>query len=367
MEIWFFLQFLFFLIKLSSCEGIIFPFFICSDYRNQIKLKVNLPLGQETHAYLTLTNKITFLAIDKVKWKKEDRSIEENMTFYLYNEYVQIGENNITMNFYGRYRRDDDVETRNFFPSILSFGYNPQGISTSIVHQFYKSKIINRMIFGIFYYKEKEKGGNIYIGDIPKQLTESKTKGKCKVVNNQWGCEIKDFYYGKYHIKEKRNAIFEYEHKDIFIPKDIYLMLFELFDEFIKNNTCSNKNYQFYCKLDSEDEYIGFFEKFIPSFNFVFDSFTLSIPSTQLFEHSRFLLMYDRLMESNDWRIGFTFIQKFLSVYDYDNKEIILYTDNKSRVKIIQNKNNSSLIRIIYTVLLILLLLGTILHLINYK
>ena len=48
--------------------------------------------------------------------------------------------------------------------------------------------------------RQKEKGGNIYIGDIPKQLTESKTKGKCKVNDNQWGCEIKDFYYGKYHI-----------------------------------------------------------------------------------------------------------------------------------------------------------------------
>ena len=244
MEVWFFLFFS--LVTLSSCGAIIFPFFICSDYRNQIKIKVSLPLGQETHAYLTLANKITFLAIDKVKWKKEDRSIEENITFYMYKEYVQIGENNIPLNFYGRYRRDDENETRNYFPSILSFGYNPQGISTSIVHQFYKSKMINRMIFGIYYYKEKEKGGNIYIGDIPKQLTESKTKGKCKVNDNQWGCEIKDFYYGKYHIKEKRKAIFEYEHKDIFIPKEIYLKLFELFEKFIKNNTCSNKNYQFY-------------------------------------------------------------------------------------------------------------------------
>ena len=194
MEVWFFLFFS--LVTLSSCGAIIFPFFICSDYRNQIKIKVSLPLGQETHAYLTLANKITFLAIDKVKWKKEDRSIEENITFYMYKEYVQIGENNIPLNFYGRYRRDDENETRNYFPSILSFGYNPQGISTSIVHQFYKSKMINRMIFGIYYYKEKEKGGNIYIGDIPKQLTESKTKGKCKVNDNQWGCEIKDFYYG---------------------------------------------------------------------------------------------------------------------------------------------------------------------------
>ena len=365
MEVWFFLFFS--LVTLSSCGAIIFPFFICSDYRNQIKIKVSLPLGQETHAYLTLANKITFLAIDKVKWKKEDRSIEENITFYMYKEYVQIGENNIPLNFYGRYRRDDENETRNYFPSILSFGYNPQGISTSIVHQFYKSKMINRMIFGIYYYKEKEKGGNIYIGDIPKQLTESKTKGKCKVNDNQWGCEIKDFYYGKYHIKEKRKVIFEYEHKDIFIPKEIYLKLFVLFEKFIKNNTCSNKNYQFYCKLDSEDEYIGFFEKFVPSFNFVFDTFTLSIPSTQLFDHGRFLLLYDRSMDSNDWKIGFTFIQKFLSVYDYDNNEIILYIDNKSRVKIIQNKNSSSAIRIIYTVLLILLFLGTIVNLIYYK
>ena len=365
MEVWLFLFFS--LVTLSSCGAIIFPFFICSDYRNQIKIKVSLPLGQVTHAYLTLANKITFLAIDKVKWKKEDRSIEENITFYMYKEYVQIGENNIPLNFYGRYRRDDENETRNYFPSILSFGYNPQGISTSIVHQFYKSKMINRMIFGIYYYKEKEKGGNIYIGDIPKQLTESKTKGKCKVNDNQWGCEIKDFYYGKYHIKEKRKAIFEYEHKDIFIPKEIYLKLFELFEKFIKNNTCINKNYQFYCKLDSEDEYIGFFEKFVPSFNFVFDTFTLSIPSTQLFDHGRFLLLYDRSMDSNDWKIGFTFIQKFLSVYDYDNNEIILYIDNKSRVKIIQNKNSSSAIRIIYTVLLILLFLGTIVNLIYYK
>ena len=362
MEVWFFLFFS--LVTLSSCGAIIFPFFICSDYRNQIKIKVSLPLGQVTHAYLTLANKITFLAIDKVKWKKEDRSIEENITFYMYKEYVQIGENNIPLNFYGRYRRDDENETRNYFPSILSFGYNPQGISTSIVHQFYKSKMINRMIFGIYYYKEKEKGGNIYIGDIPKQLTESKTKGKCKVNDNQWGCEIKDFYYGKYHIKEKRKAIFEYEHKDIFIPKEIYLKLFELFEKFIKNNTCINKNYQFYCKLDSEDEYIGFFEKFVPSFNFVFDTFTLSIPSTQLFDHGRFLLLYDRSMDSNDLKIGFTFIQKFLSVYDYDNNEIILYIDNKSRVKIIQNKSSSSAIRIIYTVLLILLFLGTIVNLI---
>ena len=72
-------------------------------------------------------------------------------------------------------------------------------------------------------------------------------------------------------------------------------------------------------------------------------------------------------MDSNDWKIGFTFIQKFLSVYDYDNNEIILYIDNKSRVKIIQNKNSSSAIRIIYTVLLILLFLGTIVNLIYYK
>ena len=69
MEVWLFLFFS--LVTLSSCGAIIFPFFICSDYRNQIKIKVSLPLGQVTHAYLTLANKITFLAIDKVKWKKE--------------------------------------------------------------------------------------------------------------------------------------------------------------------------------------------------------------------------------------------------------------------------------------------------------
>ena len=67
--------------------------------------------------------------------------------------------------------------------------------------------------------------------------------------------------YDKDHVLVKTNKlIIDNGLKGKYDKNDL-----EKWYKFIKNNTCINKNYQFYCKLDSEDEYIGFFEKFVPS------------------------------------------------------------------------------------------------------
>ena len=223
------------------------------------------------------------------------------------------------------------------------FGLSPtiSRVEYSLIHLLKKNEHIRILGFTLSFDKVENKGV-IYFGDIPsKVIQENNYIGKCKINNmrSKWGCSLDKVLIGDSSFINNKYAYFQTNKDFISIPSDFYIYLYEnVFTAYIIERKCkellsSEFNVSLVCDCDIIED--------TPSFTFVFQNSPFVIEANKLFIRNNFnqcRLIMNSNSNANEWIFGTPFLDKYISHYNYETKEITFFSINQSH-QVRVNKN----------------------------
>lgn len=245
----------------------------------------------------------------------------------------------------------------------LTFALHPANESFSILHQLKKEGLISKMVYAFEPKDIKLNEGGLHLGGLPESVIKDKNCGKCKVIDDSWGCKLKYVYVGDNTNNlfiNKYKAIFQTAYRAITAPKEFLDYIAEnIFKENLLRKECEiEKNYYsayiIICKNGKE-----IFEKLPPFFSFVFDNIVLKVPKSQLFYFPSFngieklicnIYLSLNKQEQNIWTFGDRFLSNYITEFDYENKEVTFFSNEL--VSFFRKKNDLRLILIFLIFLL---------------
>lgn len=231
--------------------------------------------------------------------------------------------------------------------SVLAFAFNVDKANYSIVHLYKQEGIITKKQFGIYRNKDiiygdtTSKGGVAYIGGFPTNITNSLYENAIHVVNsgkyNYWSVplqyvfigEISYMYTNKYYEVNTISYV-STAREDIVVPKQFYqeYIVNYYFKEAFVNNVCVLKNHTDYT-VTCQCEYITSFD----SVSFVINGKDYVIESKYLFKRLEtactFIISQHVDEDDNSWILGVYFIWQYQTLFDYDGKRVVLYSDKE--------------------------------------
>lgn len=229
--------------------------------------------------------------------------------------------------------------------SGLTLALNPTNDIFSIVHQLYKNKQINSLVYAFEPIDDLQ--GNFYIGGIPQETIANKSSAFCKVEGNDWGCELEAVYFSDmnkakvnylFKNKKKYHALFQGGIETINAPTEyIEYLKKTLFKKYLENGDCVFEQLGllfvmgFHCKNGND------IIESLPSFmNFIINDYVFSIPiQSLLYSYGRdgkeqnFLFLVTQSLEKDEediWTLGALFLNSFTSVFNYENKVVTFYS-----------------------------------------
>lgn len=338
-------QFIFFFIIFKFYYGnyvhnmkiITFPFLHSFDFTfDMIKVKIVLKNDKIVYSSLSLFQDFTFIKNENYTFlRNETYENSLNNVFNLYEEYVQIGDNNISLKFYGEYS-NVYVTNKNDYGNRLSFYHRPKLNTTNIVLQLYDSNMIDSPIFGINF--NHGRSGNIFIGGIPPNIINKKPLFDCNVIGNDWDCLLTEIFFGEKNnksdsIKLKIKALINPTVLRIKIPSFI-------FTEIIRKNIFKNVNQTrcslvdtiVHCSFGNAQEKEKFYNSIPPNINFVLGNYIVTVSVSSLFNEADTLLIESS--QENEVVFSHVFLKHFISVFDYTKDKITFYL-NEENEKII--------------------------------
>ena len=241
---------------------------------------------------------------------------------------------------------------------------------TSFIYQLYKKGFIEHLIFSLDTVTRRKKNSVIYFGGVPEESIRNKYKTTIKIdsTNNKWGIRLNEIYFGNHQYKynNKDFAFINIGNDRIFAPKRIVEHLSEtIFKGYVQNATCV-------ITIKGEKQFINcpcnVVETF-PNMTFVFDRYHFILEPQKLFVkveagmNCLFLIQKNYLPyeDTNTWFIGNFFLDKFVTEFNYETKEINFYTD-----EIVQRTNTISIMsNVIYSVMICVLLFGIVFLIMN--
>ena len=241
---------------------------------------------------------------------------------------------------------------------------------TSFIYQLYKKGIIEHLIFSLDTVTKRKSNSVIYFGGVPEESIRNKYKTSIKVdsTNKKWGIKLNEIYFGnhQYTYNNKDFAFINIGNDRIFAPKKVVNHLSEtIFKEYVQNKTCTvtikNEKQFINCPCNVVDTF--------PNMTFVFDRYHFILEPQKLFikveagMNCLFLIQNNYLPyeDINTWFIGNFFLDKFVTEFNYEKKEINFYTD-----EIVQRINNEYLLsNVIYSMMICELLIGIVLLIMN--
>ena len=267
-----------------------------------------------------------------------------------------------------------DVSIHRWFDEGYAFGLKYENESFSIVHNLYNNRKISHLIYSLG--ETNNTNGTLYLGGIP-SIVNDYNKGSCKVNESyiSWGCHVEQVIFSRYnkkshieiteHILNVNNTYgyFQASKKYIYAPKYVIDYLIDkVFQSFISSSFCSYTEKGFFdvsiscnCEVIYQMPNISFV---IGGYKYHFDAFYLF----QYYEDS----LCDFLITStkdrgNHWIFGYSFFNKFISVFDYEKKEISFYS---KLPRIIAYNERYSYQKVYFIIINITLMLGIIINII---
>ena len=229
--------------------------------------------------------------------------------------------------------------------SVLAFAFNVDKDNYSLVHLYKQAGIINKKQFGIFRHKEVifgdvvSKGGVTYIGGFPTNVTQSLYENVIRVNGkyNYWNVplqyvfigEISYMYTNKYY-EVNSIAYVSTAKEDIIVPKKFYqeYIVNYYFKDAFENNVCVLKNHTDFT-VTCQCEHISSFE----SVSFVINGKDYVIEPKYLFKQLEtactFIISQHVDEDDNTWILGVYFIWQYQTLFDYDGKRVVLYSDKE--------------------------------------
>ena len=247
--------------------------------------------------------------------------------------------------------------------NILSFSKNFEDFNTSLVYLLKYNNIIDSLKFSFI--NEFIEKYNIYFGNLPNNIiNENKFSKTCKVNKKffGWSCNLTSIIIDNKIIKNNYFSIFETNHSEIFVPKEIFNKIVKYSNNLFSKKYCDIIDNKIICKnylinkfpniIFVFDEKIGFIFNYKFLFNSIFGSSILIISVNPY---------------RNEWNFGINFLEKFNITFDYENNEIKFYSNNKNNLININSFYNKIYIKIILKFLLIINIMGIFLLIFNIK
>lgn len=229
----------------------------------------------------------------------------------------------------------DDMNIFHFLRPYIPLAYSFENETFSLTHLLYNSKQIQYKKFSFDPILSQ-----LHIGGVPFDSINGKYSSRCKVKPQykKWGCTMNYAYIGNYnnytqiYNNKNRYAYFISSDSKIYAPKDFFdFMENILLKEQIDNGSCILNNDTFTNFFSCKCE---IFDKFYKIY-FSFDEREYSISTTRglIFKsplHDKKdicdLLIYYKA-NNNDWQFGISFLNNFVTVFDYDDSSIKFYSD----------------------------------------
>ena len=267
---------------------------------------------------------------------------KKNYTRNLIFENITLDNISIPLTFYYL----NNPQLNNIVYNGISFAMNPQNESFSLMHLLHKQKLIEHMIYAIE--PVDNGGGNFYLGGINEAAINKKRKGECNVKGNTWGCQLSEVFFSSdtsyeknvsyVNNKKKYKAIFQAGYKNIYAPREFIDFVNEIFGKYIASGLCYYTHSSFFNCMSIKC-LNGSIIKLIPKYvNFAFDDNIFRVKMDDLFHYYKedgfglvvYLDIVENLEESEKdiWIFGTVFLKHFTSVFDYENKKIMMYSES---------------------------------------
>lgn len=246
--------------------------------------------------------------------------------------------------------------------NVLSLVYEFNHNNYSLVHNFLHDKYIDQAQFTMYPTLSYMQQGKIIFGKPPSNLTLNKYIAKCKIIqkhNNKWNSNLNkiSFSHNKklsYIIHPENEFSYFAIDDNIIIAPYSFLSYLEkyVFNSYIQEHTCfykiTDNLHYFYCDCRFINEF--------PEFVFHFGKYEFVLNKRDLFEETGIYRCNFNIIGNYNkfWKIGRSFLMKYISTWDYDKSEIRFYNDkpfgeenlememnSNENVKVIQTGNSS--------------------------
>ena len=328
------------LINCDTNSNISFPYNI-RDNSVYVKLFIGSS-SQTAYIKLTLTGEYPLIS-------KDHYSISRSSTWFYYKtQFIMIDNFNIkceVINDSFSFYEDQYMQNVTFYLAdldfrnghlYLPFSYHFPDYNYSILHVYKRTKVIDRLRF---YIEGQEKGGYVHLGKLPKEVEENNTKnkGKCEIENRTWGCKFKGVRVGDKIYKENRYALLSTEIEFIKAPEDIMKFLFyNLFEPYIKNDICTYNTYSFSPFTKSFSCKCNLLNDSFPNITIMFGNYGFILGYKDLFKqvfNSCTLIIQNDENSKDSYIIGYSFITKYVSKFDYDESSVTFMSQSRNIIK----------------------------------
>lgn len=210
--------------------------------------------------------------------------------------------------------------------------------------------------------------GTILFGSLDSQSVAHKKKGECKVEKESWGCYLRQIEVKNTTIFSKKTyALFNTNSSLIYVPKQVFEKIGEIvFKDYIEKKDCTytetytnDSFYRCYCSNLND----------FPNFYFYIGDYVYTVEFYNLFwEYDgfcTFLIERNKNNNPNEIIIGTSFISKFESIFNYENKTVSFLSKYNDDIKFSKSNEFELLTKqMIYIALIALLAFTSILNII---
>ena len=226
----------------------------------------------------------------------------------------------------------------------ISFALTPKNTSFSLMHELKRTNQIKEMIYTIYPDKSRVFGeGVFYLGGVPSIATSKKYKYEFEVKGEYWGIDLHYVYFTNdstsptllWTNKNYTFGAFQAGESQIYAPMEFIEFLRDtLFKQLFNNGYCKMGSINYISSIGiecSDDNKI--FNTLPNSINFVLGDKVFQIELQNLFfiykgDDGKMKKRLNILNNGkNQWSLGLSFIEGYVTSYNYDNKKITFYTD----------------------------------------
>lgn len=272
----------------------------------------------------------------------------------LYQEDIKFPSSGFETSFYFYYIEFQPKAKLQYQFSTISLSLS-QNTTHSIVHDLYQRGIISERSFSFMgkYIIENYSQGLLYFGAVPENKLPSMT---CKVEPgyNDWGCFLKtinviidtrveSFQVNKFTFFGTKESI-------LIVPDDFFNFISEkVLLPFLKEKKCRKLNFKEYQHIECQCRVVD-----SVLFYFNFENQENKIINVDLFERygNQCVFMVENRKDIPEWTFGTSFLRKFISSFNYDERRVTLYSkkiiNNQNETNIIGNEKNKNVCKIIF-------------------
>lgn len=303
-------------------------------------ISTKISVGSSSSRYVPIDLSIDASFISS-KFLKDKNLLSSGIDSILYNSitYIMTSYKN-SISFHSENENKINVDNFFFYNSeygyvdheLISLSYKSKHNEKSITYNLKKSDMINKESFTII--PSDDSKGNIIFGDISYMLNNY-NKAVLSIentTNSQWNTKLNEVSLSMMNgtvisLTNNSNIYFKSDSNDILIPTNAFNILTKFFFS-NKNFDCSVYGGKYVnvlrCQCDIKSHFKSISMK-IGKYQFEIDD---------LFTENKGkcdFIMKNKYGEAN-WGIGYVFFDKFITTFDKEDNEIVLYSKNTFNV-----------------------------------